>query len=49
MKGLLVDAILHSGLVQQNKAKNELAQRLAEDPLPLRGLGFTLGSGAEEG
>lgn len=30
------------GVVQQNKAKNELAQHLAEDPLPLRRAKITL-------
>jgi len=30
------------GVVQQNKAKNELAQHLAEDPLPLRKAKITL-------
>lgn len=30
------------GLVQQNKAKNELAQHMAEDPLPLRRAKITL-------
>jgi len=30
------------GIVQQNKAKNELAQHLAEDPLPLRKAKITL-------
>jgi hypothetical protein len=30
------------GIVQQNKAKAELAQHLAEDPLPLRKAKITL-------